>query len=81
VNIGDRQGGRLKASSVIDCEPTAASISVALDRACSADFKKTLANAINPYGDGGAVDKVLATLKAHPLESLIPKIFFDWNMP
>jgi GDP/UDP-N,N'-diacetylbacillosamine 2-epimerase (hydrolysing) len=80
VNIGDRQRGRLKASSVIDCEPTAASISAALDRACSADFKRSLANAINPYGDGGAADKVLATLKAHPLESLIPKVFFDWSM-
>ena len=80
VNIGDRQRGRLKASSVIDCEPTAASISAALARACSADFKRSLANAINPYGDGGAADKVLATLKAHPLESLIPKVFFDWSM-
>ena len=81
VNIGNRQGGRLKASSVIDCEPTAASISAALDRACSADFKQSLENAINPYGDGGAADKVLATLKEHPLESLIPKVFFDWNVP
>jgi GDP/UDP-N,N'-diacetylbacillosamine 2-epimerase (hydrolysing) len=80
VNIGDRQRGRLKASSVIDCEPTAASISAALDRACSADFKRSVANAINPYGDGGAAGKVLATLKAHPLESLIPKVFFDWSM-
>ena len=80
VNIGDRQRGRLKASSVIDCEPTSASITAALDRACSADFKQSLENAINPYGDGGAADKVVAKLKEHPLESLIPKVFFDWSM-
>jgi GDP/UDP-N,N'-diacetylbacillosamine 2-epimerase (hydrolysing) len=81
VNIGDRQRGRLKASSVIDCEPTSASISAALDRACSEDFIQSLGTAINPYGQGGAADKVVATLKAHPLGSLIPKVFFDWSMP
>ena len=81
VNIGDRQRGRLKATSVIDCEPTTASISAALDRACSVDFIQSVGAAINPYGQGGAADKVLATLKAHPLGSLIPKVFFDWSMP
>ncbi len=81
VNIGDRQRGRLKASSVIDCDPNTASISAALDRACSFDFMQSLATAINPYGQGGAADKVVATLKAHPLGSLIPKVFFDWSMP
>ena len=81
VNIGDRQRGRLKASSVIDCEPTSASISAALYRACSVDFIQSLGTAINPYGQGGAADKVVATLKAHPLGSLIPKVFFDWSMP
>ena len=34
VNIGDRQHGRLRASSVIDCEPTAAAIAAALATRC-----------------------------------------------
>ena len=42
VNIGDRQKGRLKADSVIDCEPNRRSIKMAIDKLYSADFQKKL---------------------------------------
>ena len=38
INIGDRQRGRLKAESVIDCEPNASSILQAINRSFSKDF-------------------------------------------
>ena len=40
VNIGDRQSGRLKSSSVIDCDPTAESIGRALKLMYSREFQK-----------------------------------------
>lgn len=73
INIGDRQLGRLKAESVIDCEPTRPAISAALQRLYSSDFQKTLRGVRNPYGEGGASEKVVRVLGAHPLEGLLRK--------
>ena len=39
INIGDRQKGRLKADTVIDCEPNRLSINNALKKALSNDFQ------------------------------------------
>ena len=52
VNIGDRQKGRLKAESVIDCAPSEISINQAIDLASSEAFKKKCRTVENPYGDG-----------------------------
>ena len=40
INIGNRQDGRLKSKSVIDCDSTKESISFALKQLFSNDFKK-----------------------------------------
>ena len=75
INIGDRQLGRLKAKSVIDCEPSRAEIKHALDVLYSQDFRDNLANVINPYGDGGASNKVLEVLRNKDLSDLVKKKF------
>jgi GDP/UDP-N,N'-diacetylbacillosamine 2-epimerase (hydrolysing) len=77
VNIGDRQRGRLKAASVIDCEPERESIGAALDRLYSPDFRAKLPGVRNPYGEGGASDKIVAVLRAHPLHGIVKKSFHD----
>lgn len=77
VNIGDRQRGRLRAASVIDCEPTRTAITAALDTVFSPAFRATLPTVKNPYGEGGASGKIVATLKAVPLGDLLKKRFFD----
>jgi len=77
VNIGDRQRGRLKASSVIDCDPDRRSISAALQRLYSPDFQAILKTVRNPYGQGGASDRVVQVLRDHPLESILKKRFHD----
>lgn len=77
INIGDRQKGRLKATSVIDCEPERASIRAALARAYSTGFQETLRQTCNPYGDGGASDKVLHILENHDFSSTLKKTFHD----
>lgn len=77
INIGDRQKGRLSASSVIHCEPNLRSIREALKRLYEPTFLHSLAETINPYGSGGASQKIVEVLRAHPFNSLIKKTFFD----
>ena len=81
INIGDRQFGRLQAASIINCEPTRVSISDALQRLYSDDFKISLPEVFNPYGDGGASEKIVAVLKHADLENLVRKSFHDLSVP
>jgi UDP-hydrolysing UDP-N-acetyl-D-glucosamine 2-epimerase len=74
VNIGDRQKGRLRATSVIDCPVQADDIMDALQRAFSLD----MSSVENPYGDGHAGERILAVLKQPwEREKLIHKQFVD----
>jgi GDP/UDP-N,N'-diacetylbacillosamine 2-epimerase (hydrolysing) len=77
INIGDRQKGRLKAQSVIDCMPKRESIRAALATLRTRSFQKKLQLSRNPYGDGGASDKIVETLRSYPLKNLLNKHFFD----
>ena len=77
VNIGDRQRGRLKAGSVIDCAPERKSIADALRILYSPEFQARLAAVSNPYGDGSASEKVVRVLQEHPLDALLKKTFYD----
>jgi len=77
VNIGDRQKGRLRAESVIDCEPTEDSIREALKKLYSEEFRDTLKTVENPYGDGGATARILDVLEKAPLPKLPQKRFYN----
>lgn len=77
INIGDRQRGRLQAASVINCEPTRESITTALKHLYSAGFHTGLRNVRNPYGEGGASEKILATLKSAALDGVLKKSFYN----
>jgi UDP-hydrolysing UDP-N-acetyl-D-glucosamine 2-epimerase len=74
VNIGDRQKGRPRAASVVDCAPQAKAIAAAIGKAFALDC----ANVENPYGDGHAVERIVAALKTvGDPNSLLKKRFFD----
>lgn len=77
INIGDRQRGRLKAVSVIDCAPERQAISSALARLYSDEFQRSLKDVQNPYGNGGASDRIVQVLRDYPLESILKKSFHD----
>jgi GDP/UDP-N,N'-diacetylbacillosamine 2-epimerase (hydrolysing) len=77
INIGDRQRGRLQATSLINCEPTSQSVSGALQKLYSADFQVSLNQTQNPYGEGGASEKVLEVIKSVKLDNLLKKSFYD----
>lgn len=77
INIGDRQDGRLKATSVIDCDPTQESIARAIALGLGPEFQASLVEVINPYGIPGASEKVVAVLENIDLERQTRKAFFD----
>lgn len=58
VNIGDRQKGRLRCDSVIDCQPDHESIIDAIKLALTDDFRKTSKCVISPFGDGNAAMRI-----------------------
>lgn len=51
VNIGNRQQGRLRSPSIIDCAPSAAAITAAIRRGLSPAFRRRCGGE-NAYGDG-----------------------------
>jgi GDP/UDP-N,N'-diacetylbacillosamine 2-epimerase (hydrolysing) len=79
INIGDRQKGRLQASSVINCEPTQESIQEAMELALSETFRGTARNTVNPYGDGNTTGKIVHVIEDFVLNEKIDlkKRFFD----
>lgn len=76
INIGDRQKGRIKPTSVIDCEPVKEEILKAFDKLYSDDFKESLKTVKNPYGEGRASSKVIEQIKKFNLQNILKKSFY-----
>jgi UDP-hydrolysing UDP-N-acetyl-D-glucosamine 2-epimerase len=77
VNIGDRQTGRIRAASVIDCAPEREAVLAALKQAASPAFREKIKNAEPPFGRGGASAKIARILIETDLAPLLPKRFYD----
>lgn len=77
VNIGDRQKGRLRCASVIDCEDDAAAIANSIRTALDPAFRAEAAHIETPYGRGGAAEKIADILAGVDLAQLRTKPFHD----
>jgi GDP/UDP-N,N'-diacetylbacillosamine 2-epimerase (hydrolysing) len=79
INIGDRQKGRLQASSVINCKPMKECILQGIEKATSDDFVKKAKETVNPYGVGNTSNKVIEVIKEYVLGEKInlKKKFYD----
>lgn len=79
VNIGDRQKGRTRGKTVIDCLPTTEDITNAIDLARTLGFRQSIANETNPYGDGVTSVKMIDILKQFLYRDTIDvqKKFYD----
>ena len=83
INIGDRQKGRIQAQTVISCDAVYESIAEAIRKGFSKEFRESIKDTINPYGDGGTSQRIKNTLKAveidsdEPAYNLIRKEFYD----
>ena len=78
INIGDRQRGRLQAASVINCDPNRQSIATAIKTLYSSNFQMSLSKVWNPYGEGGASEKILQIIKSVGVGDLLKKHFYDF---
>ena len=78
VNIGDRQKGRLMATSVINCEPTSGAIEDAICKVLGDSFREIVRRTENPLGDGGASERIFEVISSVELDAqLIKKHFHD----
>lgn len=77
VNIGDRQRGRLRVESIIDCNEDATNIAQAIKQAQSKDFRSRIAGMQSPYGDGKTAPRICRYLSRLNLEGLVKKHFHD----
>ena len=79
INIGMRQNGRLRASSIIDCIPNRLKINQAIKKLYSYSFQKKLNHTKNPYDNGQTSDLVIKILESSINNLNTKKTFFDIN--
>ena len=79
VNIGDRQKGRLKSDSVINCRTDCKSIVDAIKTAMSDEHKIVCEKVLSPYGTGDAAariaEKIVETVANGRID--LKKKFYD----
>ena len=71
LNIGKRQSGRIKASSIIDVSVNQEEIINGMEYALGADFSST----INPYGNGDTSKKIIDIIKQQPIFSTMKRFY------
>ena len=78
INIGDRQKGRIKAASVLDCNPIKNEILAMIQRVYKDEvFIESLKTLKNPYGDGETTIKILNTIKQQEFNNILKKEFYN----
>lgn len=77
VNIGDRQKGRLQATSVLNCNASADEIVAAIREAFTRDCSAT----VNPYGDGYSSERIVKLIKEmNDPQALLKKHFHEVSL-
>lgn len=77
INIGVRQDGRIKATSIIDCDGTAEAIAAAIRFAISPAGQAQAAATISPFGDGQTAPRIKQILQSTRLNRHAIKRFHD----
>jgi len=79
VNIGDRQKGRVRADSIIDCSYSRDEIVRSIKKALSKEMIQVLAKSENPYGEGNTSENIIRILNTVDFPSILTKKFYDWK--
>jgi GDP/UDP-N,N'-diacetylbacillosamine 2-epimerase (hydrolysing) len=77
INIGDRQKGRIRAKSVIDCSADSISITKAIQLGLSIEFQDLIAKQSNPYGISNSSNEIINILENVELEGILKKEFYN----
>lgn len=80
VNIGDRQKGRVRVQSVIDCGTESQDIVPAINMAIDEDFRQSLKNLQNPYFRPNTAQKIAEIITGIPLKKILKKQFYDLDL-
>lgn len=79
IDIGNRQKGRLKAKSIIECECNEIKITEAINRCINLNFKDQFENMELYYQGKNTAIKIVKTLKNFDFENEHFKVFYDIN--
>ena len=79
INVGNRQKGRIQAESVINCDANKTDIERAITELYSSKFQNSLNTVMNPYGDGGASNRIVSILRGYDTLKGTAKQFWDQN--
>lgn len=79
INIGDRQKGRIKASSIIDCQPIQCDISESIELAVSKSFIQNKCDGSSPFSCDNTATNIVDKIKEFVYDSKIDlkKSFYD----
>ena len=77
INIGNRQNGRIKAKSVIDCNYSSLGIQKAIKKALSKKFQKKIKNIKNPYYKKNTSIKIMNIIEQILKNKITIKKFYD----
>ena len=77
LNIGDRQKGRLTATSVYNCASDKRSILKGLDVVLSKSFREESRRTQNPYDKNNTAEEVYKVISTYPIDRLNQKPFYD----
>jgi GDP/UDP-N,N'-diacetylbacillosamine 2-epimerase (hydrolysing) len=80
VNVGDRQKGRVKAKSIIDCEPNYLDIKSPIIMLYIIEYHSGLRDIVNPYRQENTIGKIIKVIKGYPLENILQKSFYDLSV-
>lgn len=77
LNIGDRQNGRLKGKSIVDCASDKKSIIEGLKKVFSTEFREFCKMTCNPYEKEGTAENIFKIISTYPLNKLTYKSFYN----
>ncbi len=77
VNIGRRQEGRLRTSSIIDCNFNAQDIRQSIKQAISSEFSEDVNKKDHPYGTGKTAQKIVEQIISYNFQDNCEKVFHE----
>lgn len=81
INIGERQKGRIRAASVIDCSCSQEKIEGAFQRAASEAFQRICRSVDNPYAAKDTSERIVMEIKKYLVSGkYLKKRFFDMKV-
>ena len=80
INIGDRQKGRIFAKNIIHTNSMIKNLNKSIKKGLSIKFINSIKKTKNPYGKGGAIDKIFKIINKSKIDNrIVKKHFYDLN--